>query len=299
MLDLGGHETEVVEWGDAGPAVILIHGANMSPHMFDDFAPRFADRYHLVAFARRGHGKATPPSESFDIDDLANDIAVVMDSLGIEQAVLMAHSFGGNEITRFVAVHPDRVTGLVYLDADFGGADQGVLELLAAGPVPPCAEHSGDSFASLRRCIADYLMAPHAWNASLEELIRDIADTTGPVTFKTEAEHVGTSMEAVNSNYHRDYGAIQVPVLFLVSDTYFSVQTADTAWNRSFQAWNDTSGYAEAKFANVERLRRLFPEGRVVVVPGTSHDNFVLFDQVAQEVGAFLRDLPVRRRRRG
>jgi pimeloyl-ACP methyl ester carboxylesterase len=123
MLDLGGRMTEIVEWGNSGPAIVLIHGANGSPHSFDRFAARFSDRYHLVAYARRGHGKATPPAEEFGVDDLADDMRIVMDSLGIERAVLMGHSFGGNEITRLAALHPERVAGLVYLDAHYRRLD--------------------------------------------------------------------------------------------------------------------------------------------------------------------------------
>lgn len=290
IMDLGGRETEVVEWGQEGPAVVLIHGASMTPHMFDQFAARFADRYYLVAFARRGHGKATPPSGQFDVDDLAEDLRIFMDSLGIPRATLMGHSFGGHEITRFAAHHPERVDGLVYLDADFGeSGDAPVMLALGSLPLPPCVQGSRESMSSYRHCISDYIMAPHEWSSSLEEMIVDgLTDTIGPVVYRVEAEHVVSSLEAVNSGYRREYEALKPPALFLMSDTYFSVQTVDSTWNQRFRAWHDSSGYAEARDANVQRVRRLLPNARVTVVDGTSHDNFMLFEQVAEQVDRFL-----------
>jgi hypothetical protein len=163
--------------------------------------------------------------------------------------------------------------------------------MLALGnlPLPPCVQDSRESMSSYRRCISEYIMAPHEWDSSLEELIVDgLADTLGAVVHKIEAEHVVPSLEAVNSGYRREYEALRSPALFLMSDTYFSVQTLDTTWNRRFSAWHDSSGYAEARNANIQRLRRMLPDARVTVVDGTSHDNFMLFEQVAEEISRFL-----------
>lgn len=290
MLNLDSGATEVVEWGTGGPFLVLVHGASMTPHMFDQFAERLSDQYRVVAYARRGHGRATALTQPFDIDDLTDDLRAVMDSLGIQRAVLMGHSFGGNEITHFAAEYPDRVDGLVYLDADFGGpGNDRVTDILALAPLPPCVQHSTASLSSYRQCIAEYIMPPNEWSASLEELIVDgLADTTGPVVYRTAAEYMGESLKAVNTGYRREYDRITAPALFLLSNTYFSVQTGDTAWNRRFQEWHDTSGFAEARDENAGRIRGLMPGARVTVLPGTSHDNFVFFDETVAEVSRFL-----------
>jgi pimeloyl-ACP methyl ester carboxylesterase len=164
MLELGGRRTEIVEWGSTGPDIVMIHGANESPHMFDTFAPRFASWYHVVAYARRGHGKATPPAAPFVLDDLVDDLRIVMDSLGIEHAILMGHSFAGNEITRFAVLHPGRVDGLVYLDAQFETVENPYfMQAMGSMPIPPCAG-TMKTRADFRACIADYLMPPIAWS---------------------------------------------------------------------------------------------------------------------------------------
>lgn len=290
MLDLGAGQTEVIEWGAGERFLVLVHGASMTPHMFDQFAERFSDRYHVVAFARRGHGKATGVTQPFDLEDITDDLRVVMDSLGIQRAILIGHSFGGNEITHMAAEHGDRVDGLVYLDADFGGPGRDDLtRALASVPLPPCVQKSTQSLVLYRQCLAGYILAPHVWSASLEELMLDgLADTTGPVVYRTAAEYMGTSLDGINETYSREYDRIRVPALFLMSETYFPVQTEDAAWNRRLLAWQDTSGYAAARDANAEWLRGAMPGAQVHIVPGSSHDSFVLSEETIAEVRRFL-----------
>jgi pimeloyl-ACP methyl ester carboxylesterase len=290
MLSLGSRETEVVEWGGGERFLVLVHGASMTPHMFDQFAERFSDRYHVVAYARRGHGKATVVSEPFDLEDITDDLRVVMDLLEIRHAVLIGHSFGGNEITHMAAEHADRVDGLVYLDADFGGPGRDALtRALASVPLPPCVEKSTQSLVLYRQCLAGYIMAPYEWSASLEELMLDgLADTTSPVVYKTAAEYMGTSLDGINETYSREYDRIHVPALFLMSDTYFPVQTEDTAWNRRFLEWHGTSGYATARDANAQWLREAMPRAQVHIVSGSSHDSFALSEETVAEVERFL-----------
>jgi len=71
----------------------------------------------VLALTRRGFGASSQPVGGYQIDSLANDIRVVLDSLQINRVILVGHSIAGDEITRFAAAWPDRVSKLVYLDA--------------------------------------------------------------------------------------------------------------------------------------------------------------------------------------
>jgi pimeloyl-ACP methyl ester carboxylesterase len=287
MLDLGSRMTEIVEWGDVGPAIVLIHGANGSPHYFDRFAARFSDRYHLVAYARRGHGKATPPSEPFDVDDLAEDMRVVMDSLGIERAVLMGHSFGGNEITRFAALHPERVAGLVYLDAHYLRLD-GVEKEEVEPFYPECATTMA-SRADLNACLETYLLSPFPWDETMDEMVADmLVDTAGPPVYKIAAEHVMPSMTEVSDGYRREYERLLAPALFVMSETTFSMRTPDEDWNRRYAAWIDSAGERDQQESLVRELREAFPEARVVTIAGGTHDFITEFQETIDEVERFL-----------
>ena len=98
FVEANGVRLHVLDWGGTGPALILIHGYGDSPHVFDDIAPALTDQFHVVAYARRGHGKSSG-AESYSNAALAGDLIAVMDSLGIAKASLAGWSMGGNEIT--------------------------------------------------------------------------------------------------------------------------------------------------------------------------------------------------------
>jgi pimeloyl-ACP methyl ester carboxylesterase len=215
-----------------------------------------------------------------------------MDSLGIGRATLFAHSFGGNEITRFAALHPERVDALVYLDAHFeSGENPRYEQAMASAPHPACVS-SLNTREDLRACAAAYLMPPHRWTPALDELIGDmLVDSRGPLVYRTSAEHVSESLARVNAEYERDYERIRTRALFLMSDTYFSVATADTAWNRAVREWHETGGYVEARKWWFDDIGKAMPQARVVVKEGTSHDNMVEFDTVYAEIVLFLAEV--------
>jgi non-heme chloroperoxidase len=82
---------EVLDWGGKGKAMIFLAGLGNSGHVFDEFAPRFTDQFHVYALTRRGYG-ASEPSTGYDMKTLKDDILVVMDSLQIEKVILVGHS---------------------------------------------------------------------------------------------------------------------------------------------------------------------------------------------------------------
>jgi pimeloyl-ACP methyl ester carboxylesterase len=85
--------------------------------IFRQFAPRFNDKFRVLALTRRGHGDSDCPENGYDADTLTEDIRQFMDYLNIEKASLAGHSIAGVELTHFAATHPTRVEKLIYLDA--------------------------------------------------------------------------------------------------------------------------------------------------------------------------------------
>jgi len=114
-----GVRLEVVEWGGNGPAVVFLAGLGHTAHVFDEIAPALTDRYRVLGITRRGFGASSQPDSGYGIPALADDIRIVLDSLGIERAVLAGHSLGGDEMTWLVRHHPDRVAALVYIEAAY------------------------------------------------------------------------------------------------------------------------------------------------------------------------------------
>ncbi|HWY66719.1 MAG TPA: alpha/beta hydrolase [Rhizomicrobium sp.] len=115
-----GVRLEVLDFGGQGPALIFLAGLGNTGHVFDSFAPRFTAKHHVYAITRRGYGVSDwpPPTEAnYDPDRLGDDVLAVMAALHIDRPVLAGHSIAGEELSSIGTRHPEKVAGLIYLDA--------------------------------------------------------------------------------------------------------------------------------------------------------------------------------------
>ena len=115
-----GVKLEVLDWGCSGKPLIFLAGAGNTAHSFDTFAPRFTGQHHVYGITRRGFGessKPVPANGNYSADHLGDDILSVMHALNIERPVLVGHSLAGEEMSSIGSRFPDKVSGLIYLDA--------------------------------------------------------------------------------------------------------------------------------------------------------------------------------------
>jgi pimeloyl-ACP methyl ester carboxylesterase len=117
FVNSNGIRLHYLDWGGKGPALIFLTGMGASAYIFDKFAPRFTDKFHVLALTRRGHGDSDYPETGYDADTLTEDIRQFMDYLNIEKAILAGHSLAGVELTHFAATYPARLEKLIYLEA--------------------------------------------------------------------------------------------------------------------------------------------------------------------------------------
>lgn len=117
FVHVNGIRLHYLVWGGEGPTMIFLAGMGSSAYIFSNFAPRFTDRFRVLALTRRGHGDSDYPQTGYDADTLTEDIRQFMDALNVEEAVLVGHSLAGVELTHFAATYPERVVKLVYLEA--------------------------------------------------------------------------------------------------------------------------------------------------------------------------------------
>ena len=114
-----GVRIEVLDWGGTGEPLIFLNGLENTGHIFDNFAPRFTDKFHVMAMTRRGWGASGHPPSGYSIPVLVEDVHAVLDTLHIARADFVGHSIAGQELTWLAAEYPARVDRLVYLDAGF------------------------------------------------------------------------------------------------------------------------------------------------------------------------------------
>jgi non-heme chloroperoxidase len=106
------------DWGTGQP-LIFSHGWPLNADAWDDQAMLVASNgYRAIAHDRRGHGRSSQPWAGNDLDTYADDLAQLIETLDLREVVLVGHSTGGGEVTRYVGRHgSDRVAKLVLLGA--------------------------------------------------------------------------------------------------------------------------------------------------------------------------------------
>ena len=216
-----GVRLEVLDWGGSGRSIVLLAGLGFSAHVFDGFAEKLTDSYHVYGITRRGYGSSSRPASEYTEERLAEDDLQVFDALKLVSPVVAGHSVAGNELSRLGIYHYDRVGGLVYLDAlndagddwtDYDALSAKLPQSMRKPPVPSRSDLK--SFAAYRdwRTRTQGIAIPEAeWrNAFAENPDGAVGDRTTPASV-SQAIMAG----GADGGKH-DYSQIRVPVLAFV-----------------------------------------------------------------------------------
>ncbi|MFN2571415.1 MAG: alpha/beta fold hydrolase [Gemmatimonadales bacterium] len=127
---IDGTQLRIIDSGRGTP-VVLIHGFAASIYVWRyTLPPLVGAGYRVVAFDTRGFGFSGKPAHGYSNADYSRLVVALLDSLGISSAVLVGHSMGGAIAAEVALTHPDRVRGLVLMDAaGFGVRWPGVLKM--------------------------------------------------------------------------------------------------------------------------------------------------------------------------
>jgi len=102
----------------ACPVLVLVHGSNASLHTFALLVAILADRYRLISYDQPGHGLTGPhPRDDYSAAGMTEALDAVLDATGVERFAIAGNSMGGWVAWRYALAHPDRLSGLVLLDA--------------------------------------------------------------------------------------------------------------------------------------------------------------------------------------
>lgn len=123
FVDLGGGLT--VHLRDEGPrdapVIVLLHGSNDDLHTWDQWADILDDRYRVVRFDTVGHGlTGASPNKDYSAAAMVALVGRVADKLALPRFTLAGNSMGGAVAAQYAMAHPERLAGLVLVDA--GGA---------------------------------------------------------------------------------------------------------------------------------------------------------------------------------
>lgn len=96
-----------------GQPLILLHGNGESCDYFEHQIAYFSKQYHVIALDTRGHGQSPRGENPFTIKQFAEDLHDFMDEKGIEKAILLGFSDGGNIALTFALKYPERIGKLI------------------------------------------------------------------------------------------------------------------------------------------------------------------------------------------
>jgi len=127
---IDGTRLRMIDSGNGTP-VVFIHGIGASLYSWrHQLPPVLSAGYRVIAFDNRGFGFSEQPAHGYHNADYVRLVLALLDSLGIASAVLVGHSMGGEIAAEVALTHPDRVRGLVLLDAaGYGVRWPGVLKM--------------------------------------------------------------------------------------------------------------------------------------------------------------------------
>jgi len=216
-----GVHLEVLDWGGSGRPVVLLAGLGFTAHVFDGFAEKLTDSYHVYGITRRGYGASSQPASGYTEQRLAEDDVRVLDALKLVAPVMIGHSIAGNELSQLGIHHYGRIGGLVYLDALNDGTDDytdydalcsKLPEAMQKGPAASPADMK--SFPAYR----DWRKQNQGISIPESELRNDFAENPdGSVGSRKTPSWVPDAMMGA---WKHDYSEIRSPVLaFVAYDT--------------------------------------------------------------------------------
>ena len=300
FVKAGGIRLHYLDWGGTGEPLIFLAGMGSSAHIFDDLAPRFKQRFRVVALTRRGTAESDRPESGYALDRLAEDIKEFMDALGFRKALLAGHSLGGDEITVFAGKYPERVNRIVYLDGAFNRArefSEPVQAKLKSAPKDPFEDRmktfmpGPQVMASMEGLKAWYVGHGWKWKPSVEANVRACWLKDGKLNPSNSA-HPNSGREIMESAQSSppDFSKVKAPVLSLCAQRrQHPLLKPDDSEEQKKQAAAAWDFHMALRRLHAEHVKKCIPSAKIVEIDG-DHGQFFheREDEVYREMQAFL-----------
>jgi len=271
-----GVQLEVLDFGGSGPPILLLPGLGATAHSFDELAPLLARHHRVVAMTRRGAGYSSKPDFGFETARLAQDVLQVMDALDLNKVLLVGHSIASEELTWLGGQHPERFSGLVYLDAAYDRSGErsknSRLRELSRSlpPEPPIPPEAFLNYDAMKRFLAErgHDRLPEGELIAFRNVDKPYLAGAPAIDARTQ-QAISAAIQAP------DYAALKIPALAVY---------AFPDPNKPPPPWYDANDAGvkevlaeiatrndEIKRRNIELFRRGVEKGQVLELQNASH----------------------------
>ena len=297
-----GVKLEVLDWGGTGRPLVFLASLGDTAHAFDQFAPKFTGKYHVYGITRRGFGESsdpTPDNDNYSSDQLGDDVLAVIAAIHLNKPILVGHSIAGEELSSIGSRHPEKVSGLIYLECSgshsFYDRAHGDLQLDmidVRNKIEQLLPGGGDPSGPMQ--------PTEALLASLPQLEKELQDqaklqqavappNANPSLPQDSHPTTSSAVAAIVSGEHK-YTEIKIPCL-----AFFAVPHD---LSRVFPG--DAARHAAVVAADLERQTRLanafeagVPSAKVIRLPNANHYIFRSNEaEVFRAMNDFLDKLP-------
>ena len=128
FVESNGVNHHYLEWGSPGnSSVVMFHAVGMCSQIWNNAASDLAKNYHVYSFDLRGHGDTQPPEGNYTFQQIGEDVASVIQTMGLEGAIGIGHSAGGMSMLIADSMFPGILSKGVLVDTRVGDSPMTLL----------------------------------------------------------------------------------------------------------------------------------------------------------------------------
>lgn len=253
-----GAELWYAQLGEGDPPLVMCDGLGCDGFAWKYLARQLAPRHRVLRWHYRGHGRSGVPHdlEHIGIDYAADDLASILDAVGIDKAVVLGHSMGVQVALEFHHRHPDRVLGLVPICGSYGNPLDTVHDDNKIKALVPMIRAAAEAFPALARAVTRTFMPAEItlqfalWTEVNRHLVRreDFQPYFMHLAKMDPLIFLRTLEAAADHTAWEHLGRIDVPTLIVAADH-----------DRFTPLWLS------------QRMHRAIPGSEMLVVPSGTH----------------------------
>ncbi len=292
FVHVNGINLHYLDWGGDGPALLFLAGLGCNAYIFNQFAPRFTDKFRVLGLTRRGHGDSDYPETSYDIDTLTDDIRQFMDCLKIDQVILAGHSLAGIELSHFAALYPERVLKLVFLDAAYDRSSAECKTMQENNPLKniqiPDADDGCDTIEDQVTLLQKvYPSFAAIWGELMEEHhIHEVKQTLEGKWIYKMSDEISKAITDTASSYVPEDAKIRAPVLsiYALRDNSYFLSPAYMTEEQQAQMIDFVERFQRPWSLHcIEKFRHDVPHAKIIEIPHGHHYCFIQQEEIVYE----------------